>query len=117
MSNDVLLEIGLEELPARFIDNAMEQLVEHCEHWLHENRLKFDKIIPYSTPRRLAIIVENIADSQETLSEEVRGPSKQIDRKSTRLNSSHVAISYAVFCLKKKTSQSITNMKTRAVML
>src|SRR5437870_8843579 len=28
-----------------------------------------------------------------------------IDRKSTRLNSSHVAISYAVFCLKKKTTQ------------
>src|SRR5690625_4900766 len=28
---------------------------------------------------------------------------KRIDRKSTRLNSSHVAISYAVFCLKKKT--------------
>src|SRR5439155_24237798 len=27
---------------------------------------------------------------------------KRIDRKSTRLNSSHVAISYAVFCLKKK---------------
>src|SRR5690625_7648071 len=78
MSNDVLLEIGLEELPARFIDNAMEQLVEHCEHWLHENRLKFDKIIPYSTQRRLAIIVENIEDSQETLSEEVRGPSTHI---------------------------------------
>src|SRR5690625_615557 len=33
------------------------------------------------------------------------------DRKSTRLNSSHVAISYAVFCLKKKTD--ITNMNTR----
>src|SRR5690625_5478751 len=29
----------------------------------------------------------------------------RIDRKSTRLNSSHVAISYAVFCLKKKNSQ------------
>src|SRR5690625_5807109 len=29
-----------------------------------------------------------------------------IDRKSTRLNSSHVAISYAVFCLKKKTEQT-----------
>src|SRR5690625_6991461 len=28
---------------------------------------------------------------------------KALDRKSTRLNSSHVAISYAVFCLKKKT--------------
>src|SRR5690625_5962663 len=30
------------------------------------------------------------------------------DRKSTRLNSSHVAISYAVFCLKKKTSRGVT---------
>src|SRR5690625_6494657 len=30
------------------------------------------------------------------------------DRKSTRLNSSHVAISYAVFCLKKKTHKNIT---------
>src|SRR5439155_19779617 len=29
-------------------------------------------------------------------------PASRIDRKSTRLNSSHVAISYAVFCLKKK---------------
>src|SRR5437870_8681667 len=33
----------------------------------------------------------------------VRSPDREIDRKSTRLNSSHVAISYAVFCLKKKT--------------
>src|SRR5699024_11594320 len=34
------------------------------------------------------------------------------DRKSTRLNSSHVSISYAVFCLKKKTKNHITNHKT-----
>src|SRR6266508_6350610 len=32
-------------------------------------------------------------------------PAPGADRKSTRLNSSHVAISYAVFCLKKKTNQ------------
>src|SRR5690625_7044493 len=31
-------------------------------------------------------------------------PNASLDRKSTRLNSSHVAISYAVFCLKKKTT-------------
>src|SRR3712207_7575207 len=31
-----------------------------------------------------------------------------IDRKSTRLNSSHANISYAVFCLKKKTQQLLT---------
>src|SRR5438067_4963272 len=46
-------------------------------------------------------------------------PSRQIDRKSTRLNSSHVSISYAVFCLKKKkkitikkkNKQKIANIK------
>src|SRR2546426_7722898 len=32
--------------------------------------------------------------------------SRRLDRKSTRLNSSHLVISYAVFCLKKKTSTS-----------
>src|SRR3712207_7762475 len=34
------------------------------------------------------------------------------DRKSTRLNSSHANISYAVFCLKKKKKNIITNAKT-----
>src|SRR5690625_6957648 len=38
----------------------------------------------------------------------VRQPLRQKDRKSTRLNSSHVAISYAVFCLKKKIVGSST---------
>src|SRR5438874_8698355 len=33
---------------------------------------------------------------------------KQLDRKSTRLNSSHVEISYAVFCLKKKKKNNTT---------
>src|SRR5690625_6516146 len=36
-----------------------------------------------------------------------------VDRKSTRLNSSHVAISYAVFCLKKKTTQHTTTHTTQ----
>src|SRR5690606_40170880 len=35
-----------------------------------------------------------------------RPPTAQVDRKSTRLNSSHVKISYAVFCLKKKKKRS-----------
>src|SRR5207253_7370582 len=36
------------------------------------------------------------------------------DRKSTRLNSSHVAISYAVFCLKKKKKNKVSNLKSRS---
>src|SRR5690349_25034913 len=39
----------------------------------------------------------------------VPSPAASLDRKSTRLNSSHVEISYAVFCLKKKKNKSITS--------
>src|SRR5690625_6603408 len=39
----------------------------------------------------------------EIVETEIKKIEDEIDRKSTRLNSSHVAISYAVFCLKKKT--------------
>src|SRR5690625_6255770 len=37
---------------------------------------------------------------------------RRLDRKSTRLNSSHVAISYAVFCLKKKKNDKSLNVRT-----
>src|SRR2546426_6383183 len=40
-------------------------------------------------------------------------PAKALDRKSTRLNSSHLVISYAVFCLKKKKKQDTTENSTR----
>src|SRR2546426_4335626 len=39
-------------------------------------------------------------------------PSPRLDRKSTRLNSSHLVISYAVFCLKKKKKKNTTNTCT-----
>src|SRR5690554_7378046 len=46
--------------------------------------------------------VKDPVKAVESLQEENQGLHRQIDRKSTRLNSSHVRISYAVFCLKKK---------------
>src|SRR5215510_15718031 len=42
-----------------------------------------------------------------------RPPPARSDRKSTRLNSSHVAISYAVFCLKKKNQQTPPTLHTK----
>src|SRR5690625_6616588 len=39
--------------------------------------------------------------------------STELDRKSTRLNSSHVAISYAVFCLKKKKAKKTQHAKLK----
>src|SRR5256885_4456367 len=47
---------------------------------------------------------------------EVRGGFDGLDRKSTRLNSSHLVISYAVFCLKKKTWIAVSLGLIRAVM-
>src|SRR5690554_7323069 len=55
------------------------------------------------------VVIENIHNSMaeirnnsEILAEMEKNGEIEIDRKSTRLNSSHVRISYAVFCLKKK---------------
>src|SRR5690606_40466221 len=65
---------------------------------------------PGTDPDDAAVKVQNrVAQAQARLPEDVRRQGvtvqKQSDRKSTRLNSSHVKISYAVFCLKKKKSQ------------
>src|SRR5690349_23868481 len=43
---------------------------------------------------------------------EIRRPACRLDRKSTRLNSSHVEISYAVFCLKKKKKKTKSKKQT-----
>src|SRR5438094_7666334 len=42
-----------------------------------------------------------------------RDPERSADRKSTRLNSSHRTISYAVFCLKKKTTNTVSSRSMR----
>src|SRR5699024_789694 len=78
MSNHVLLEIGVEELPARFIDGAEKQLKDKVEKWLATLRITFSSITSYSTPRRLAVVIENIAEYQATKQEEVRGPKAAI---------------------------------------
>lgn len=76
--NNVLFEIGVEELPARFIDDAVKQLLEKTEHWLNDQRLTYDTVEPFATPRRLAILIKDIAGDQLPLAEEVRGPAKVI---------------------------------------
>src|SRR2546429_4792049 len=56
-----------------------------------------------------------IVKSKSMTTEEVHlNPALQSDRKSTRLNSSHGYISYAVFCLKKKTSNRSTSASSRS---
>ncbi|MFD1335444.1 glycine--tRNA ligase subunit beta [Oceanobacillus iheyensis] len=78
MARDVLIEIGLEELPARFIDDAELQLYTKTKQWLEENRISSENVISYSTPRRLAVFVKNMAEKQSSIEEDVKGPALKI---------------------------------------
>ncbi|ASA23594.1 glycine--tRNA ligase subunit beta [Paenibacillus donghaensis] len=78
MSRDILFEIGLEEIPARFIRAAMEQLQERTVKWLDGARIAHEEVTAYATPRRLAVYVKAAAEKQEDVSEEVKGPSRKI---------------------------------------
>ncbi|MFV8826687.1 glycine--tRNA ligase subunit beta [Alkalihalobacterium sp. APHAB7] len=75
---DFLLEIGLEEMPARFVTDAMNQLKDKMENWLKDRNVAYEEIEAYSTPRRLAILITKVAEKQEDMVEEARGPAKKI---------------------------------------
>lgn len=75
---DYLIELGVEELPARYIDSGITQFKNRFEELLEDNKLKYDEIITYSTPRRLTLIIKDLDDSQEDSVEEVKGPSEKI---------------------------------------
>ena len=78
MKNYLLFEIGVEELPARYVNSAMEQLKLNIVKSFDENRITYDSVNVYSTPRRLTVVVDNICERQEDLEEEVKGPAKKI---------------------------------------
>ena len=71
---DLLLEIGLEEVPAKFMPPALAELKQLAETALSEQRISFDEVVTYGTPRRIALVVKNIADKQADLEEEAKGP-------------------------------------------
>ncbi|GAB6990652.1 glycine--tRNA ligase subunit beta [Paenibacillus pini] len=78
MSKDLLFEIGLEEVPARFLRAAMQQLKDRVVKWLEQSRLSHGDVHAYATPRRLVVRVESLAEKQDDVEEEVKGPSRKI---------------------------------------
>jgi glycyl-tRNA synthetase beta chain len=75
---DLLLEIGLEELPARFVTASMKQLSDKVQQWLTEKAIEFGTVEAFSTPRRLAVLVKDVEESQKDIEEEAKGPAKKI---------------------------------------
>ncbi|MBC1226556.1 glycine--tRNA ligase subunit beta [Listeria booriae] len=78
MSKDFLLEIGLEEMPAKYITASAKQLQERIEKWLAENDLAYETTEVYATPRRLSVIVKALPEKQADRVEESKGPAKKI---------------------------------------
>ena len=73
-----LLEIGVEELPYKFITIAEKQLKESFEKFLGVNNIEYGNVKILTTPRRLAIIIDGLADAQPDSTKIFKGPIKKI---------------------------------------
>jgi len=74
---DLLYEIGTEEIPASFLQPALKQLQENFSRKAAEMKIQHGSIAVYGTPRRLALVVRDVAEKQEDIREELTGPSVQ----------------------------------------
>ncbi len=75
---DFLLEIGCEEIPARMIDAASQELRERVTTLLTRERLAGGEVTCFDTPRRLAVIAAGIAPAQADVVEQLNGPSVNV---------------------------------------
>jgi len=76
---DFLLEIGTEEIPARMIDGAREELARRVRDLLQRERLGDSTAVQsYSTPRRLAVLASGVAPAQPDVREKLTGPSLKV---------------------------------------
>ena len=75
---EFLLEIGMEEIPARFLLDLSQQLEKRVADFLAEERLAYESLSAYATPRRLAVLVHGLAERSEDVSTKAKGPSLKI---------------------------------------
>ncbi len=73
-----LLEVGTEELPYKFIPQAIEQLNCGFTNFLNDNKVKFSNIKVYATPRRLAVIIDGLENQTADEEKIIKGPIKNV---------------------------------------
>jgi len=97
MNKSFLLEIGTEELPPTQIDGLVASLAFNLEENLKKAGLPFGTITTFSSPRRLAVLIEKVANQQPERLVELRGPSISIafDKNNQPTNA---AIKFAATC-------------------
>ncbi|MCW5588215.1 MAG: glycine--tRNA ligase subunit beta [Legionellales bacterium] len=72
--SDFLFELGCEELPAKILENLSQQLHQYGSELLKSQEINFDDIKIFATPRRLALLIHNIALQQPDRHIERKGP-------------------------------------------
>ncbi|MDO4952425.1 MAG: glycine--tRNA ligase subunit beta [Synergistaceae bacterium] len=75
---DLLFEIGTEEIPARFMPKALEDLKAYAEEEFAASHVNHGEIITECTPRRLALYVKDVEESQQDSVESFRGPAVKV---------------------------------------
>src|SRR5450631_3282376 len=77
-TTSLLLEIGVEELPASYVDAALAALPALVTSRLADARLSHGEIKALGTPRRLSVVVRDLATTQSDLDEELIGPPEAV---------------------------------------
>ena len=75
---EFILEIGTEEMPARFVPKLAEELGTYFKESLAASLIDFDAVETYATPRRIAARIPALAVEQRRVEEEVSGPPARI---------------------------------------
>ncbi len=78
MSRNLLFEIGTEEIPARFIAKTKADMKAYLEKTFNELHISYKSIELKCTPRRFVVIIDELAEFQDTVEEELKGPAKKI---------------------------------------
>jgi len=78
MQTRLLFEIGTEEIPAGYIPPALEAMRQRAGELLTKNRIRFDELRVFGTPRRMVLWISGIPERQEDLVEKAMGPPKKV---------------------------------------
>ncbi|MCG2773587.1 MAG: glycine--tRNA ligase subunit beta [Desulfobacterales bacterium] len=78
MGRELLLEIGTEEIPARFLPPVLEEMSVSFRKMLDAERIGVGEILTWGTPRRLALVAREVAEAQAEVTQEIIGPPKAV---------------------------------------
>jgi len=81
--NNILLEIGTEEIPARFMSDLLEDFKKEATSQLSSFRISYDELEVLGTDRRLALIINGVAKKQTDYSQKIKGPPQKAPKEAT----------------------------------